>query len=127
MDAVATCLRAEIDDRIADPRRLGREDRIGASDPDRHSVDKNVAVVAPVEADRTADGWNPERIAVAADAGDDPRHEAPGLRMIRRAKAQEVEAGDGTRAHGEDVAQDAADPSRRALIGLDIGGMVVRF
>ena len=45
--------------------------------------------------------------------------------MIGRAEAQEVERGDGPRAHGEDVAQNAADPGRRALVGLDERGMVV--
>ena len=46
-------------------------------------------------------------------------------RMIRRAESQQVETGDRPRAHGEHVAQDAADPGRRALEGLDEGGMVV--
>ena len=45
--------------------------------------------------------------------------------MIGRAEAQEVERGDGPCAHGEDVAQNAADPGRRALIGLNKRGMVV--
>ena len=43
------------------------------------------------------------------------------------AEAQRVHGGDGARAHGEDVAQDAADAGGRALIGLDEGGMVVAF
>ena len=49
----------------------------------------------------------------------------PGLGMIGGAEAQQVEAGDRPRAHGEHVAQDAADPGRRALIGLDERGVVV--
>ena len=40
-------------------------------------------------------------------------------------KRQRVEAGDRPRAHGEDVAQDAADAGRRALIGLDVARVVV--
>ena len=40
-------------------------------------------------------------------------------------KLQRVEAGDRPRAHGEDVAQDAADAGRRALIGLDVARVVV--
>ena len=47
--------------------------------------------------------------------------------MVRLAEAQEVEAGDRARAHGENVAQDAADAGRRALIGLDERRMVVAF
>ena len=45
--------------------------------------------------------------------------------MLRRSERQRIEAGDRARAHGEDVAQDAADAGRRALIGLDVGGVVV--
>ena len=41
------------------------------------------------------------------------------------AEAQRIEVGDRPRAHGEDVAQDAADAGRRALVGLDVGGVVV--
>ena len=94
MDAVASGLRAEIDDRIADPGRLRGEDRVPPGDADRHRVDEDVAVIALMEADRAADRRHAERIAVAADPGDDPGHEAPGLGMVGRAEAQEVEAGD---------------------------------
>ncbi len=45
--------------------------------------------------------------------------------MVRRAEAQRVHRRDRPRAHGEDVAQDAADAGRRTLVGLDVGGMVV--
>jgi hypothetical protein len=45
--------------------------------------------------------------------------------MIRRAEAQGVHRRDRPRAHGEDVAQNAADAGRRTLIGFDVGGMVV--
>jgi hypothetical protein len=43
------------------------------------------------------------------------------------AEGQRVHRRDGPRAHGEDVAQDAAHAGRRALIGLDVGGVVVAF
>ena len=49
----------------------------------------------------------------------------PRLRMLRRAERQRIEAGDRPRAHGEDVAQNAADAGGRALIGLDEARMVV--
>ena len=45
--------------------------------------------------------------------------------MRGRAEGERVEAGDRPRAHGEDVAQDAADAGGRALIGLDVARMVV--
>ncbi len=49
------------------------------------------------------------------------------LRVAGRAEAQRVEVGDGARAHGKDVAHDAADAGRRALVWLDVGGVVVAF
>ena len=72
-----------------------------------------------------ADRRHAEAIAVAADAGDDAGHQMPRLGMIGIAEAQRVEAGDRPRAHGEDVAQNAADAGRRALIGLDVARVVV--
>ena len=47
--------------------------------------------------------------------------------MIRLAEAQRVHGRNRARAHGEDVAQDAADPGRRALVGLDVGRVIVAF
>ena len=88
MDAVASGLRAEIDDRIADARRLRGEDRVAPPDADRHRVDQDVAVVALVEPDRAADRRHAERIAVAADPRRHSGDEAPGSGMIGRAEAQ---------------------------------------
>ena len=45
--------------------------------------------------------------------------------MLRRAEAQQIETGDRPRAHREDVAQNAADARRRALIRFDIGRVIV--
>src|SRR5262249_46969173 len=42
-----------------------------------------------------------------------------------RTEAQAVEQGDGTRAHREDIADDAADAGGRPLKRLDGGGMVM--
>jgi hypothetical protein len=57
----------------------------------------------------------------ATDAGD----QALGLRVAGIAEAQGVQQRDRPRAHGEDVAHDAADAGGRALVGLDVGGVVV--
>src|SRR3546814_18369617 len=45
--------------------------------------------------------------------------------MMGPAKPQRIEIGDRACAHGEDVAQNAADAGSGTLIGLDVGGMVV--
>ena len=47
------------------------------------------------------------------------------LGMVGAAEAQRVHVGHGPRAHGEDVAQDAADAGRGPLVGLDEAGVVV--
>src|SRR5258708_13672071 len=73
----------------------------------------------------SADRRDAHAIAVAPDARDDARYQMTGLLMRRLAEAQRVHHRDGTRAHGEHVAHDAADPGRRTLIGLDEGGMIV--
>src|SRR6202000_2080847 len=88
-------------------------------------VDEDVAVIAGVEAHLAAHRRHAERIAIAADAGDDAADQMSRLRMLPRAKGKRIEAGDRARAHREDVAQDAADAGGRALIGLDIARVVV--
>ena len=45
--------------------------------------------------------------------------------MTGLAKSQQIQTGDGPGAHREDVAQNAADPGRRALIGFDERRVVV--
>ena len=125
VDAVAAGLGAEIDDRQADAGSLRVEDGVGPGDAGGKGVDQDVAVVAAVEADLAAHRGHAEGIAVAADAGDDAGDQMARLGMVRRAEAERIHRRDRPRAHGEDVAQDAADPGRRALIGLDIGGVVV--
>jgi hypothetical protein len=95
--------------------------------PTAKALTRHVAVVARIELDLAADGRHAEGIAVTADTGDDAGDQVPGLGMIRRAEAQRVHRRDGPRAHGEDIAQDAADAGRRALVGLDEGGVVVAF
>ena len=47
--------------------------------------------------------------------------------MIDAAEAERIERSDRPRAHGEDIAQDAADAGGRALIRLDERRMIVAF
>ena len=47
--------------------------------------------------------------------------------MVGGAEAQRVHHRDRAGAHGEDVADDAADAGRRALVGLDEARVVVRL
>ena len=58
-----------------------------------------------------------------------PRHDTFGdpaaAGVVERPEPQRVHDGDRPGAHGEDVAQDAADAGGRALVGLDGGRVVV--
>ncbi len=124
-DPVAPGLGAEIDYRAADARGGGVEDRVRPRDPGGEGVDQAVAVVGRMEADLAADGGDPEGIGVAADPGHDAVHQRAGAGMAGRPEAERVHRRHGARAHGEDVAQDAAHAGGGALVGLDVGGVVV--
>ena len=78
-----------------------------------------------MEAHLPADRRHPEGIAVAADAGDYARHEMARLRVLRIAEGERIQRRDRARAHGKDIAQDAANPGAGPLIGLDEARMVV--
>ena len=83
--------------------------------------------VTLVERDLAADGRNADAVAIARDAGDNARERAADERIIERPEPERVEQGDRTRAHREDVADDAADAGRRALVRLDERRVIVRF
>ena len=125
VDAVAPGLGADVDHRQADALGGGIENLVRAREADAHRVDEDVAVVAGVEVGLAADRRHADAIAVAADAGDDARHEVARLGVRGIAEAQRVEVRHGPRAHREHVAHDAADARRRALVGLDEARVVV--
>ena len=77
--------------------------------------------------DLAGDGRNADAVAVVADALHDAGEQVAHARRVERAEAQRVEHRDRARAHREDVAQNAADAGRRALIRLDRRRMIVRF
>ena len=93
--------------------------------PRREDVDERVLGVRLVEHDLAADRRHADRVAVAGDA----RHHALGdpaaAGVVEGTEAQRVHDRDGPRAHGEDVAQDAADAGGGALVGLDGRRVVV--
>ena len=127
MNAVAPGLGAEINYRKADAFGLGVKNPIGPGEADRHGIDQNVAVIARVEIHLAADGRHAEGISIATDAGDDARYEMPGLRMIRGAEAQGIECRDGSRPHGEDIAQNTSNAGGGPLIGFDERRVVMAF
>ena len=92
---------------------------------DAQGVDERVALVAVVEDDLAADVGQAEAVAVAADAGDDPRQHAQRVGMVQVAEAERVHDRDRPGTHRHDVADDAADAGRGALVGLDVRRVVV--
>ena len=72
-------------------------------------------------------GGDADTVSIAANARDDAVDQMFGLWVVGLTEAQGIHIGYGTRAHGEDVAKDAPHARRRALIGLDVGGVVVAF
>ena len=130
MDAVAAGLGADVVDGIADAGGVAQDERVGLRNPEAEDVDQRVARVRIVERDLAADRRDADAVAVARDAGDDAFDDpavAGTVRPIERSEAQRVHERDRPGAHREDVADDAADARRRALVGLDERGMVVRL
>ena len=105
--------------------RLGEVQVLVAQHPDAEGVDQRVAEVGLVEDDLAADVRQAEAVAVAAHARHDPRQHPGGVRLVQRPEAQRVHHADRAGAHGEDVADDAADAGRSALVRLDVAGVVV--
>ena len=96
-----------------------------AQRPHAQGVDQGVPLVGGVELGLPADIGQAQAVAVAADSGDHAVDDARGVGVVDRAEAQLVHDGDGTRPHGDDVADDAAHPGGRALVGLHEGRVVV--
>ena len=119
-DAVAAGRRAEEDEQVALARRLRAHQPLDREETDAHRVDETVLAVRLVEGGVAADGGHADAVAVVADAGDGAVDLPAGL-----AEAQAVEQRHRACAHGDHVAQDAADPRCGALERLDGARVIV--
>ncbi len=90
-------------------------------------IDQGVTGIARVEDRFAADVRQPQRVAVTADTADHTVEHPASVGGIGGAEAQLVHHRDRPRTHRHDVADDAADTRGRTLVGLDVGGVVVRF
>ena len=97
------------------------------STPTQSALTSGLPRYGRVEDGLAADVGQAEAVAVAADAGDDPGQHPVGVVGVERAEAQRVHHRDRAGAHREDVADDAADAGRGALVGLDVRRVVVRL
>src|ERR1700694_6018413 len=106
------------DEHQAVSRALGprAHQTIDANQAHAHRVDQWVVRVALLEVDLATDGRYANAVSITADAGDDSFDVTGGSRL--RAEAQGIEQRDRPGAHGDDVADDAADSRRGALVRL---------
>ncbi len=131
MNAVPPRLRAYIDHRVSNAGGFTVEDFVVPEHAKSEYVDQWIAVVTLVEDALPANGRNAEAVAVMSDARNDTLENAmvasARLRIVQPSEADGIHHSNGPRSHGENVAQDAADPRRCALKGLDKARVVVRF
>src|SRR5271157_1303680 len=137
VDAVAAGLGADVDDWVARAAGFGVEDFVLADQAEGEGVDQRVAAVAGLELGFAAQIGHAETVAVGGDAADHAfdngvvaGDEPPLFRVLveffaDRPEAERVHDSQRPRAHGEDVAQDAAHACGRALKRLDVAGVVV--
>ncbi len=126
-DAVPPRLGPEQNHPVADPGSPGELDPVGAQDADAQRIDKRIADIRPIEVDLTADVRQAEAVSVPADAGHHARQHPGRVPRVGRPEPQRIHDRDRAGAHGQNVADDAADAGGRTLVRLDIGGMVMRF
>ncbi len=136
MNSVAAGFCADIDHGIADAFSFGKKNFFLLGDAESKSVDERILRIARLEADFAANRRDAKTISVTSDSANYAVEDAAVFRSVfftgvfacsDLAESQRIQDSDGARAHGENVAQDAADPGRRALEGLDVAGMIVRF
>ena len=124
-DAIAAGAGAIQDNEISDALRAREVNILMPHRANAEGIHERVAGVARVEDDLAADIRQAQAVAVAADAGDDAGQHAACIGGVGRTEAEWIHDRERAGAHREDVADDAADAGRGALIGLDIGRMIM--
>ncbi len=95
--------------------------------PHAERVDERISRVARVEVEFAADVGQAQAVPVERDAADHAGQHPGGVGGRGRPEPERVHHRDGARAHREDVTDDAADAGGRALMGLYVRRVVVRF
>ncbi len=119
-DPIPAGRRPEEDNAVAWGLRLGARYTVGREDAHAHRVDEAVVLVGGIENRVSSDGRDADAVPVPADPLDGALELPVGL-----AEPEAIEQCDRPSSHRDDVAEDAADPRRRALERLDGRGMVV--
>ena len=126
-DAVTTGAGTQQNREIADAGGLSEHESLGRKNPEAQHVHQWVAGVGGIEHGFAADGGYAHRIAVTGNAADDAFGNPATARVVERTKAKRIHQCNRTCAHGEDVAQNAADACGCTLVGLNRGGVIMRF
>ena len=125
VDPVAPRLGPDVDEGVAHPVGPRPEDPRPRRESDAEDVDEGVPRVRGRDRDLPPDRRTPEAVPVMRDAGHHAAQEVTALGIVERSEPEGVEEGDGTRAHREDIAEDAAHARRRPLERLDERRVVV--
>ena len=133
VNAVAARLGSHINHRVAAAGGLAVKNFVLAYQAESEGVHQRIAGVAGLELGFAAQVGHAKAIAVSGNAADHTFHHGViflhqlGLYAIifNEPKAQRVHHRQRTRTHGKDVAQNAAHAGGRALVGLNIAGVVV--
>ncbi len=88
-------------------------------------VHERVPLVALVELRRAGDRRDADGVPVVPDALHDAIEEVPGVLAVEAPEVQGVSERDGVRPHRQGVPDDAADPGRGAVVGVDVARVVV--
>ena len=124
-DAVATGRSSEEDDEVARSGRLGELQVLVTQHTDAQGVDEWVAVVGGVEEGLATDGRQTQAVAVVGDAGHHSGQHPRRVGSVQGPEGQGVHDADRAGTHRHDVAHDATHTGGRALVGFDVGGVIV--
>ena len=127
MDAVPARGGAREQEERTGVRSSGAHERPMREQSDAHGVHEGVTAVGGSEQRFAAHVRHADAVAVAGDARNDSLEEVAVARAVERAEPERVQERYRAGAHREDVADDAADARRGALVRLDGGRVVVRL
>ena len=109
------------------PGRDALDDVRNLRDAEAEHIDQRIARVRRLERDLAADRGDADAVAVARNAGDHAVEKTARAGIVQGSEPERIQQRDRPRAHREDVADDAADAGRRALVRFDERRMVVRL
>ena len=124
-DAVASGARAHQHGHAAHFGGLAEHQSLRRHDPECGHIHERVVAIGLARHELSCHGGHADAVPVAGDPADDSLGNPVAAGLVQRPHAQRIGQCNGPGAHGEDVAQDAADAGCRTLIGLNGRRMIV--